>query len=375
MTSLDDKLKEESSFLKKIWNSLAREMAPYLLAFSMATGLGCSEKSLLSRPGIGNYLSDAEVYLNPDAGYLPPINLDVGYLLPMNPDAGRPPPDQEIDAGEVVKDLRLRIDAGRYHTCALKEDGTITCWGYNFYGQANSPEGTFTQVSAGYEHTCALKESGEIECWGNDEHGQSSPPEGTFTQVSAGYWHTCGLRESREVDCWGRSLDGDVSYSFKDTFTQISAGGEHSCGLRSDRTYDCWGYRDYTATGGFFSSTFHSMATYIQVSAGAYHTCAIMEGGWISCWEGLSREIKPQGRHFVQVDAGGFHTCAIREDGAVVCWEERENHEGDYGQSDAPEGTFTQVSAGGAHTCALDIKNNIQCWGNDEYGQSTPPPL
>ena len=74
------------------------------------------------------------------------------------------------------------VSAGRWHTCGLHESGAIECWGSNeryvyddtgeerliVAGQRNAPEGSFTAVSAGREHTCGLRENGAIECWGSN---------------------------------------------------------------------------------------------------------------------------------------------------------------------------------------------------------------
>lgn len=32
------------------------------------------------------------------------------------------------------------VSAGESHTCAIREDGSLTCWGYDFFGQATVPE-------------------------------------------------------------------------------------------------------------------------------------------------------------------------------------------------------------------------------------------
>ena len=40
--------------------------------------------------------------------------------------------------------------------------------------------GEFQSVSAGGEHTCGLRADGSVECWGRDDAGQSSPPGGIF---------------------------------------------------------------------------------------------------------------------------------------------------------------------------------------------------
>ena len=89
------------------------------------------------------------------------------------------------------------------HTCAIKTDGTLACWGDNDDGQASPPTGTFIAVSAGDYHTCAIKTDGTLACWGWNEYGQATPPTGTFTAVSAGYYHTCAIRTNGTLACWG----------------------------------------------------------------------------------------------------------------------------------------------------------------------------
>ena len=40
------------------------------------------------------------------------------------------------------------------------------------------PKTEFTSVSAGRHHTCGVRTDGSVACWGNDEWGQSTPPTG-----------------------------------------------------------------------------------------------------------------------------------------------------------------------------------------------------
>ena len=71
-------------------------------------------------------------------------------------------------------------------TCGVRSDGTLWCWGYNYYGQLGnglttdsaSPVQVTTlgasvaQVSAQLPHTCARKTDGTLWCWGYNGYGQ-----------------------------------------------------------------------------------------------------------------------------------------------------------------------------------------------------------
>jgi alpha-tubulin suppressor-like RCC1 family protein len=95
----------------------------------------------------------------------------------------------------------------------MKTDGTISCWGAGLpgtsalgfpnYGQATPPAGTFASVSASSDHTCGVKTNGMVACWGDNSSGQATPPAGTFASVSAGACYTCGVKTDGSVECWG----------------------------------------------------------------------------------------------------------------------------------------------------------------------------
>ena len=75
----------------------------------------------------------------------------------------------------------MALGLGHDHTCAIKSDGTLKCWGYDFSGQVSGPNaegGTFTQVRGTLNHTCAMKANGTLECWGFNDFGElgAAPP-------------------------------------------------------------------------------------------------------------------------------------------------------------------------------------------------------
>ena len=115
------------------------------------------------------------------------------------------------------------VSAGSHHSCGLRTNGTVTCWGANgFYddedgvrgdfivdGRADAPSGSFTAVSAGSHHSCGLRTNGTVACWGANWTGEADAPSGSFTAVSAG-GHSCGVRSDATVACWGANWAGQA---------------------------------------------------------------------------------------------------------------------------------------------------------------------
>ena len=152
----------------------------------------------------------------------------------------------------------VSVSAGWRHTCGVRTDEEVVCWGYDRFGQAGGepaaiteagqtitnlgePEsvvktgGEFTSVSAGRTHTCGVRANGSVACWGTNEVGRSEPPEGQFTSVSAGSSATCGVRTDGAVACWG-----GLRPPPEGEFISVSAGDSYACGLKADGTVACW---------------------------------------------------------------------------------------------------------------------------------------
>ena len=278
-------------------------------------------------------------------------------------------------------------------------------------GQAEAPAGTFTAVAAGVGHSCGLRTDETIVCWGRDSASGSdyaepggSGPGGSFKAVSAGR-HSCGLLNDDTIVCW---IPWESPVAPAGSFKAVSAGGSHSCGLRTDDTIICWsdnynwpysylGWAEapgssFTAvTAGFGTPADCAQTTPSSAGAAILLRAAITQvrpeaasqrsppAGVIpagcarmrpsSCWgdNDYGETDAPAGT-FKAVAAGVGHSCGLRADETVVCWGIN-----DYGETDAPAGSFKAVSAGVGHSCGLRIDDTIICWGRNVWGQAEAP--
>src|SRR5947208_1586684 len=63
------------------------------------------------------------------------------------------------------------------------------------------PTTGYVHLTAGFRHTCGLRGNGTIACWGDDSRGQSEAPAGSFTKLDAGDFHTCALAANGALTC------------------------------------------------------------------------------------------------------------------------------------------------------------------------------
>lgn len=186
---------------------------------------------------------------------------------------------ETVPAPVVGLQNAISVSVGLDHSCALRRDGTVWCWGDNTYGQLG--DGTYISsdepvaagalymdwpvaVVAGEHHTCAISD-GSVYCWGdNSSHqvnstGASSIPnpayaglEATALFSSASSQHTCALSGS-QVTCWGANDSGQsgapldspttppVQLSLSGPATSLATGMDFSCALLASGSVQCWG--------------------------------------------------------------------------------------------------------------------------------------
>ena len=281
---------------------------------------------------------------------------------------GNTPPTM-IPSADILEAVAaaVTIDAGWQHSCALRPELTIACWGFNSWSQADAPDGEFAAVALGDEHSCALRTDRTITCWGRNNHGQTDAPEGRFTAIDTTVGdHSCALRTDRTIACWGRNNHGQT-VAPQGRFTAIAAGSGYSCALRVDRTIACWGLNSHGQTDT-------PRGSYGALSANGWHSCAVRSNRTVACWglDNHDRTDAPAGQ-FNAVAAGGAHSCALRANRTVACWGANSWNDRPNGQSRPPAGEFLAISAGVSHTCGVRVDRTVACWGSDGSGQSSPP--
>ena len=241
---------------------------------------------------------------------------------PTNPS----PPDIRSRPEVPPSDLFSDIAVGRYHTCGIRADDSVICWGGSHNSQATSPGGEFTAISAGEQHTCGLRPDGQAVCWGKiNYHGvRTEPPAGEYRTISAGDDSTCGVMADGLVQCWGDGLIGT-----KGEYIAYDPGRMNACGVTGNGLAVCqdvfWGTH----------AAYPHLGALTDVSVGS-HSCGLRRDGTLICWDGRVDTITPPGGTFSLVSVGNGYACALGTNGAVVCW----GHNDNSNPIDIPPGTW-----------------------------------
>jgi alpha-tubulin suppressor-like RCC1 family protein len=176
------------------------------------------------------------------------------------------------------------IAAGGWHSLALKRDGTVWAWGLGSEGQLG--DGTqslgrkhpvqvigsdgvgvltgITAIAAGREHSLALRDDGTVWAWGNDSFGQiggaderilpnltptavQSPAGGGMltgiTWIAGGNDHSLAVGPGGTVWGWGKNIHGELGNGSQESSRRpvqalnlrwafmVTAGNRHSAAL------------------------------------------------------------------------------------------------------------------------------------------------
>lgn len=124
------------------------------------------------------------------------------------------------------------------YACAL-HDHVPTCWG-DRAATYPVPDGLFSDIEIAHSHSCGIRLDGTIACWGADIFGESEPPSGAFRALSLSQYSGCGLRQSDgTLACWGYSFAGNPAPTGPLQGLDLDIYG--GCGVGLDGNTTCWG--------------------------------------------------------------------------------------------------------------------------------------
>jgi alpha-tubulin suppressor-like RCC1 family protein len=367
------------------------------------------------------------------------LNVDyTGTYYQCNPDGTCPPNFECLDMVCVPSDptppaCSSDMAAGAFHTCSVRDDHTVWCWGRNDYGQLGDGTATdsdepvevamlrgATRVGAGEASTCALDDKGQVWCWGRNEAGQLG--DGTTsdsrapvqvrditgaTQLSVGAEHACVVKSDGGVACWGDNGAGqlgDGSMTNRTAPTTImvgpvravAAGADSTCAVLMDGSAQCWGENNDGELGAGNTMAQNrptpvvGLANVIGTAVGDDFACFVTTEGFVHCaglgTDGqlgtgmLTSSTRPVPAlvplKAKAIAAGAFHTCARDELDQTWCWgigsDGRLLDGGSTRRATPVRGLVSGVvalSAGAEHTCVLDTEGAIRCAGFNRRGQ------
>lgn len=404
-----------------------------------------------------------------DAGMDAAVGSEDGGMDASRADAGSDAgPDGGADGGRPDGGISpldgcfVQAGAGFNHSCAIAIDGSLWCWGTNLFGQlgvgdltacttdpCDSPVrvGTDTDwvsVATGRRHTCAIRSDGSLWCWGSNHDGRlglgdptacgGSPdtcaaptrvgPDTDWQAVTVGHTHTCAIKADGSLWCWGANGNGALGVGDTDSrdaptrvgsaenWETVSGGSETfaaTCGVRSDGSLWCWGSNvrhqlglgDASECGGtgqcLVPTRVGSDSDWADVSVGPGSSpCAVKSDGSLWCWGsnavgqlglgdashcgGTGQCSRPTrvgaDSDWSSVSMAIEYGCAIRGSGELWCWGVNDSGQLGVGDTDsrpAPlrvgsESDWVSVTVEHHHACAVRGPGWLYCWGSDAYG-------
>jgi alpha-tubulin suppressor-like RCC1 family protein len=282
------------------------------------------------------------------------------------------------------------VGLGQFVTCICDRSGQAWCWGQNSFGELGigkiSTPGALVptqvpgvtdcvQIAGGAQHTCVVRTDGTVSCWGSNDSGQVGQPKSMPIVTSA--TTVAGLTAAAEVQ----------------------GGEKYTCARNTDMTVACWGDNSLGQLGdGTNVSRAAPMpvtglaADVLEIAVGRFSVCARHSSGAVSCWGSNSNGQLGNGNHEdsnVPVDVVGIpdatqlavglqHACAARSTGIVSCW--GSNSEGQLGDGEISKvdslmpvdvqgiAQVSSIAAGSVHTCARDSAG-LACWGENLVNQ------
>ena len=330
------------------------------------------------------------------------------------------------------------LAAGRYHTQAVKPNGTLWGWGSGRLGDGKNitqqtplqmgTANNWTAVSVGDMHTLAIKADGSLWAWGSNDFGKlgdgttairAEPvqigTESSWATIAAGYHYSMAIKKDGTLWAWGYNSNGQlgdgtttsrnipVQVGTANDWETVAAGDSHTVALKTDGTLWAWGRNTNGQLGDGTTSTRYRpvqigvLKEWKAIAVGYNHTLAIKADDSLWAWgrnsngelgdgTGVDRYTPVQigtDNNWATVAAGYWHSGAHKTDGSLWAW-------GDNSYAQLGDGTtikknvpirvgtandWTIATAGVFHNFALKTNGSLWAWGSIAYGQLGVPKL
>ncbi|MBS1508049.1 MAG: T9SS type A sorting domain-containing protein [Bacteroidetes bacterium] len=272
----------------------------------------------------------------------------------------------------------ISVGIGEQYVFAIKTDGTLWQWGYEFT-LPNAPmrrtlvpklldNGLWKTVSAGYQHVAAIKNDGTL--WTVGANDQGSLGDGT----------TLMKIDLAQV---GNSSD----------WAQVDAGKGFTIALKTDGTLWAWGANDAgqlgdgTITSSFVPKQIGSASDWVSISCGIAHTLAMKSDGTLWAWgdnkvgevgNGTTLPVTTPVRigndnTWKTISANWNNSSAVKIDGTLWSWGYNEVDSGNLYPSTpqqlGADHDWSFISYGALHVLALKNDGTLWARGSNQMGQ------
>ena len=260
-----------------------------------------------------------------------------------------------------------RLVTGSLATCVESTPGSWDCQ----KPLQTAPTGSAGSIAfggmgsqnSGYEFGCAVRDAGSLDCWGNNSASQLASFDAGVVQVSAGF---------------GSSFLGCVT------------PGRSACALFDDGGVSCWGDNAFgkvdpsASSGAFLSPVHRDLPPAREVVVGGSAACTREAAGEVRCW-GAWGDGGVVMRDVESVSLGGCHACALLFDAGVRCWGQSSGGQlgtdaggvvVDSAAALAPDlnGAASSVASGGNMSCVTARNGSVWCWGAVRSVSGSSPP-
>lgn len=280
-----------------------------------------------------------------------------------NSSAGIPRAHAALSSATVSTPVEIK--AGNMFTCVRFANGGVKCWGFNGYGQLGNGNTTALgdnanemgdnlpyidlgtgrtakKIAVGSMHVCAILDNDTVKCWGWNNEGQLGLGDTnnrgdtanemgdnlpainfgtgrTVKSIALGKNHACAVLDNNTLKCWGSNAHGElglgdtvirgdganemgdslptVNLGTGRTVTEVSTTAQMVCALLDNSGVVCWGNPVYghglfEMVGRFPNEmgdylvpfAFGSGATVTKLFVGLGSACVILNGTTTKCW-------------------------------------------------------------------------------------------